>query len=342
MAVTRKLFGTLGTGEDVYLFILEAGEFTATLTNYGAILISVLLPDGRGGKDDILLGFSTLAGYAAQHPYFGATVGRYANRIAGARFSLDGKEYRLAINNGPNHLHGGLKGFDKHIWNAETYEDPGHPSVRFSRVSPDGEEGYPGTLGIQAHYSLSEDGSLSIEFSVSADARSVLNLTNHAYFNLRGEGSGPILDHELELACSRYLPVDANLIPTGELASVDGGSFDFRNRKAIGKEIAETGGYDHCFVIDHDGSKLVRFASVLEPKTGRCMTADTSLPGVQFYTGNFLSGVRGKRGSIYDKHAGFCLETQLFPDTPNQPSFPSCIIEPGAEWKAKTVYRFSP
>jgi aldose 1-epimerase len=340
MSIERRSFGLLGTGEEASLYILKSGEITATFTDYGAILVSLLLPNGRGSADDVVLGFSTLAGYTTKHPYFGATVGRYANRIGGAAFSLDGTEYRLAANNGANHLHGGLKGFDKYLWKAETSEISGAATVRFSRTSPAGEEGYPGRLEVAASYSLAPDGSLGMSFEARTDARTIVNLTNHTYFNLKGEGSGSILDHELRLNCSRYIPIGSDLIPTGKLAQVAGSPFDFRLGKQIGKEIEAAGGYDHCFVVDRTLPGLVELGEAYEPTTGRRMSAATTLPGVQFYSGNFLSNVAGKRGSIYDKHSGFCLETELFPDSPNKPDFPSAILDPGAVWNHKTVYRF--
>jgi aldose 1-epimerase len=340
MSIERKPFGTLASGEEPSLFILRAGDIAVSLSDYGATLVSVLLPDGRGGKDDIILGCSTLGGYAAKHPYFGATVGRYANRIGGGRFSLGGKTYRLAANNGSNHLHGGLKGFSSFVWKAEASEGAKGSLVRFSRTSPDGEEGYPGNLEVSVTFCLDRGGALSIAYEARSDAETVVNLTNHAYFNLRGEGQGMILGHELSLACSSYLPVDSGQIPTGEPVPVAGGPFDFRTPKKIGRDIESAGGYDHCFVLDRAGPGLVDFAEVREPESGRRMTAATTLPGVQLYTGNFLSSVQGKRGSVYEKHDGFCLETQLYPDSPNRPSYPSPRLAPGQVWAHETVYRF--
>ena len=340
MAIEKKSFGLLANGEEVSLFILKAGEASVTLTDYGATLVSVLLPDGRGGMDDLLLGCSTLNGYTEKHPFFGATVGRYANRIGGSRFSLGGKDYVLAANDGVNHLHGGLKGFNTFVWKAEPSEGVRGPALRFSRTSPDGEEGYPGKMEVSVTFVLGAEGALSISYQARTDAETVVNLTNHAYFNLRGEGRGSILDHELALACSSYLPVNSDLIPTGEPRPVAGGPFDFRKAKKIGRDIAAAGGYDHCFILDRSVSGLVDFADVLEPISGRRMTAATSLPGVQLYSGNFLAGFAGKRGSSYDKHGGFCLETQLFPDSPNKPGYPSSRLLPGETWAHETVYRF--
>ncbi|MGA2545037.1 MAG: aldose epimerase family protein [Rectinemataceae bacterium] len=342
MSIEKKSFGLLASGEETSLFILKAGEIIVTLTDYGATLVSILLPDGRGGKDDILLGCSTLSGYAGKHPYFGATVGRYANRIGRSRFSLGGKEYLLAANDGINHLHGGHKGFNSFVWKADASENAKGPSLRFSRTSPDGEEGYPGTLDVAVTVILGLDGALSISYEARTSADTVVNLTNHSYFNLRGEGTGSILDHELALACSKYIPVNSELIPIGEPIPVAGGPFDFRAAKKIGKDVVAAGGYDHCFVLDRVGPGLLDFADVREPLSRRRMTAATTLPGVQLYSGNFLSAFPGKRGSLYEKHGGFCLETQLFPDSPNKPSYPMSLLRPGQEWKHETVYRFYP
>ncbi len=341
MSIERKPFGMLASGEECSLFVLKSDDIVVSLTDYGATLVSILLSDGRGGRDDILLGCSTLSGYTLKHPFFGATVGRYANRISGSRFPIGGKEYELAANDGANHLHGGLKGFNTYVWKPEASEGASGTALRFTRTSPEGEEGYPGTLEAQVTFTLS-GGGLSIAYEARTSAETVVNLTNHAYFNLRGEGTGSILDHELALACSTYLPVGPSLIPTGEPVSVAGGAFDFRKAKRIGRDIEAAGGYDHCFVLDRKALGLVEFAQVKEPKTGRRMTASTTLPGVQLYTGNSLYEVPGKRGSVYEKHGGFCLETQLFPDSPNKPSYPSSRLLPGELWAHETVYRFYP
>jgi aldose 1-epimerase len=341
MSIEKKAFGLLATGEETQLFILKAGELVVTLSDYGATLVSVLIPDGKGGRDDILLGCSTLGGYTAKHPFYGVTVGRFANRIGKSRFSLGGKEYALAANDGANHLHGGLKGFNTFVWKAESSEGPKGAAVKFSRTSPDGEEGYPGELSVGVTFTLAKDGAISIAYEARTKAETIVNLTNHAYFNLKGEGKGTILDHELRLACSSYLPVDSTLIPLGDAAQVSGTPFDFRTAKRIGRDIEAAGGYDHNFILDGKGPGLVEFAEVREPKSGRVLTAATTLPGVQFYSGNFLAGSAGKRGGVYEKHGGFCLETQLFPDSPNKPSYPSCRLLPGQAWEHETVYRIS-
>ena len=340
MSIAKRNFGVLASGEEASLFVLECRDIAITLTDYGATLVSILLPDGRGGRDDILLGSSTLAGCAAKHPFFGVTVGRYANRIGASRFVLGAKEYRLAANDGENHLHGGLKGFNTFVWKAEASEGTRGPAVKFSRTSPDGEEGYPGELSVSVVFTLRPEGAISIAYEARTNAQTVVCLTNHAYFNLRGEGTGSILDHILRLDASRYLPVGANLIPSGGPIAVEGGPFDFRKPKPIGRDIAAAGGYDHCFVIDREGPGLAEFGEAREPVTGRRMTAATTLPGVQLYSGNSLAGFPGKRGSTYEKHSGFCLETELYPDSPNRSDFPSSVLRPGETWAHSTEYRF--
>lgn len=340
MSIAKKSFGLLASGEEAHLFILKEGEITVTLTDYGATLVSILLPDGSGGSDDVLLGCSTLAGYTGKHPFFGVTVGRYANRIGKARFSLNGKDYQLAKNDGENHLHGGTKGFNTYMWKAETSRTRGGSAVRFSRTSPDGEEGYPGKLETSVTFTLSKEGSLSLAYEATTNAETIVNLTNHAYFNLKGEGRGTILDHELSINAQSYLTVDAGLIPTGNPVSVTGTPFDFRKAKLIGRDIEAAGGYDHNFCVDRSGPGLVDIAEVLEPRSGRRMVVATTLPGVQLYTGNGLSGTIGKRNSIYGKHSGLCLETQLFPDTPNKSNYPSARLLPGQLWSHETVYSF--
>jgi aldose 1-epimerase len=340
MSIEKKRFGVLASGEDAFLYVLKAGDIAVTISDYGAAIVSILLPAGKGRTDDVSLGLSTLAGYASKHPYFGVTVGRHANRIAGARFSLSGKEYRLEANDGANNLHGGPKGFESFVWKSEAFKKRGDPAVRLSRTSPDGEEGFPGDLDVAVVFSLGREGSLCISYEARTSAETVVNLTNHAYFNLKGEGRGTILDHKLRMACSKYLPVNQELIPTGAIADVADGPFDFRTAKPIGRDIEAAGGYDHCFVLDRQGDSMAECAEVLEPGTGRRMTVATTLPGVQLYTGNFLAGSPGKRGGTYVKHGGFCLETELFPDSPHRPEFPSARLSPGEVWAHETVYRF--
>lgn len=335
-------FGVLSDGFEPRLFILDNGTIRVGLSEYGAIISSVVMPDRKQGEVDVTLGSSTLAGFTARHPYFGATVGRFANRIDSARFSLDGKDYTLAANNGKNHLHGGLKGFDRCVWHAETATEAGEPLVRMHLASPDGDQGYPGKLEVSATFSLRQDGTLAILYEAEAFSATPVNITNHAYFNLRGEGEGSILGHELVLHASRYVKVGENLIPVeGPPLSVESTAFDFRKQKKIGRDIESAGGYDHCFVVDgSDGKKLVKIAEVLEPESGRTLDVSTDMPGIQFYSGNFLADIRGKRGSVYDKHAGFCLEAEYFPDSPNRPDFPSCIFGPDRLYSHRIEYRF--
>jgi aldose 1-epimerase len=346
--VQKQDWGRTQDGTPVELFVLtNANGLVAKITTYGALLTELHVPDRAGKLDDVVLGFSSLQGYLAGHPYFGATTGRYANRIAKGRFTLNGKEYTLAVNNGPNHLHGGIKGFDKVVWRAEPVQSTDGPAVRFSYTSPDGEEGYPGSLSTAVTYTLTDRNELRIDYRATTDRDTPVNLTNHSYFNLAGEGSGDILGHELQIEADRYTPTDETLIPTGELRPVSGTPLDFTRPEKIGARISQVpeyvgGGYDHNFVLNSGGRSLARGARVYEPTTGRVMEMWTDEPGVQFYTGNFLDGtLRGKRGAAYQKHHAFCLEAQHFPDSPNKPNFPSTILRPGQIYTQRTVYAFS-
>ncbi len=342
MTFSESSFGTTPDGQDVRLFTLEnASGMRVQLTNYGAIVVAVETPDREGQRANINLGFERLEGYLARHPYFGATVGRFCNRIARGSFTLDGKTYTLAKNNGENHLHGGEVGFDKVVWKAEKIERPGSVGVRFTHRSPDGDEGYPGNLDVTATYTLSNDNELAMEFTATTDQATPVNLTNHCYWNLGGAGSGKILDHELMLVADHYLPVDETLIPTGELARVEGTPLDFRQPQPLGARLEQLGGtppgYDHCYVLKEPG-QLTLAARVRDPKSGRVMEVLTTQPGMQLYTGNFLSGSEADGG--FGQHEGFCLETQHFPDSPNQPQFPSTILRPGQRFEQRTVHRF--
>jgi aldose 1-epimerase len=343
-------FGTTRDGEDVELYTLTNSDgVEVRITNYGGIVTHLLVPDRDGVPGDVVLGCDSLSGYLEGTPYFGAIVGRYGNRIARGRFLLDGVEYSLATNNGDNHLHGGSRGFDKVVWAAEPYQAESEAGLRLSYVSEDGEEGYPGRLTVTVTYALTNENELRIEYLAETDKPTVVNLTHHSYFNLAGHDSGDILGHELELAASRFTAVDSGLIPTGELRQVAGSPMDFRERLSIGARIDAAdeqlrfgGGYDHNFVLDaYDGS--LRFAArVYEPTSGRVMEVYTSEPGIQFYSGNFLDGSNvGKGGTPYEHRAGFCLETQHFPDSPNQPHFPSTVLRPGERYESTTIYRFS-
>jgi aldose 1-epimerase len=340
------------TGEQVEVFTLtNTNGLEVRAMTYGGIILSLKVPDRLGALDDVVLGYDNLDGYLEETPYFGALIGRYGNRIAGGRFTLDGTTYPLAVNNGANHLHGGDRGFDKVVWDATPVASDEGVAVRFSRVSPDGEEGYPGTLSVQVTYTLTDDNELIFDYQATTDAGTPVNLTQHSYFNLAGHGNADILGHRLTLNASRYTPVDAGLIPTGRLAPVEGTPFDFRTPHAIGERIADGddqialgGGYDHNFVLDREGvapGALVLAARVEEPVSGRFMEIRTTEPGVQFYSGNFLDGsLTGKAGVVYAHRTGFCLEAQHFPDSPNQPAFPSTILRPGDEYRSRTVLTF--
>lgn len=346
-SVEKKLFGKTSDGAAVDLFTLtNAKGMKAKVMTYGAILTELDVPDRDGKVGDVVLGFDNLASYLAGHPHFGATTGRVANRIAKGKFTLDGKEYKLAVNNGPNSLHGGLKGFDKVVWKAEPKETPDAAAVQLTYVSRDGEEGYPGNLTTTVTYSLTNQNELRIDYKASTDKPTPVNLTNHSYFNLAGPQSGDILSHELELEADEYTPADDTLIPTGEIRSVKGTPLDFTKPATIGSRITQitdkTGGYDHNFVLRSKGKKLALASRVFEPKTGRIMEMYTTEPGVQLYTANFLDGkLKGKDGVVYQKHQAFCLEAQHFPDSVNHPDFPSVILRPGETYKQATVYKFS-
>lgn len=351
-AVTRATFGQLPDGRRVELFTLtnRHGIEVRAMT-YGAIITSIRTPDRDGKAADIVLGFDSLSGYVAGSPYFGAVVGRYANRIANGRFALDGVTYRLAQNNGPNSLHGGVRGFDKVLWDAQPFETDSAVGVRFLYESHDGEEGYPGTVHVQVRYTLTHANELDIKYEASTDKATPINLSQHTYWNLHGAGRGTILDHVLTLEASSFTPVDSTLIPTGEIARVEGTPFDFREPTAIGARIGQTHeqlrygrGYDHNWVLDRGNvaaGELRHVARVLDPTSGRTLDLSTTEPGVQFYTGNFLDGtITGKSGRRYPQRSGLCLETQHFPDSPNHPNFPSTILRPGVTYRSRTVFAF--
>jgi len=351
MKIGKKTFGILSNGKKVFLYTLKAGDLQLCLSSFGAAWTSLLVPSRKGGKDDVVLGFSSLDGYLRNAPYLGVTVGRFANRIGGAAFSLGGRQYALDRNDGGNTLHGGRRGFDKMLWKSEAYEDQGGVFVRFELESPDGDGGFPGGVKAAVTYGLSKSNEIIASYEAKADAPTPLNLTNHAYFNLAGEGSGSILAHELCLDSSLYLEIDDQYIPTGRLAPVRDSPFDFRARKPIARDLgAEYGGsggdsglwgYDHCFIVDGDPGKLRPCAHVVEPGSGRAMGVFTTQPGLQFYTGNLLPGIPGKAGSVYGRHDGFCLETQHFPDSPNRKDFPFCIFGPDRDYGEKSVFAFT-
>ena len=348
--IKKESFGKTKDGQavDLYTFSNASGMEVRAMT-YGGIILSIKVPDRNGKFDDVTLGFDSLEPYLANSTFFGALVGRYGNRIGKARFKLDGKEYKLAVNNGPNALHGGLKGFDKVIWQAESFDKPEGVGVVFRYTSPDGEEGYPGTLQVLVTYTLTDKNELTLDYHATTDKATPVNLTNHAFFNLAGPGVRDILDHQMMINADNTTPVDSTLIPTGEIKSVEGTPFDFRKPTAIGaridandQQIKYGPGYDHNFVLNRKGEGLSLAARVAEPTTGRVMEVSTTEPAVQFYTGNFLDGtLTGKGGHVYKRRYAFCLETQHFPDSPNKPSFPSTIVKPGETYTSKTVYAFS-
>ncbi len=348
--VKEESFGRMPDGREVRLFTLtNANGMEARITNYGGILVSLRVPDRNGRPGDLVLGYDSLASYLRSNPYFGCIVGRYANRIAKGRFTLDGMEYRLATNNGANHLHGGIKGFDKVLWDARATATREGNAIDLMYTSPDGEEGYPGTLKAFVRYTLTDKNELKIQYIATCDKPTVLNLTHHSYFNLAGEGNGTILGHLLTIHAGRFTPVDSGLIPTGELRSVAGTPFDFRSFAEIGARIGDNdsqlklaGGYDHNFVLNRRGGGLQPAATLYEPASGRIMEVLTTEPGLQFYSGNFLDGTNiGKGGRPYPFRSGLCLETQHFPDSPNKPGFPSTVLRPGESYQSTTVYRFS-
>ncbi|MCK2184238.1 aldose epimerase family protein [Halomonas getboli] len=351
-------FGELPDGREVTLYRLtNADGMTVEVMNYGGIIVSLKAPDREGNVEDIVLGFDTLDGYLSEayrrlNPYFGALIGRYGNRIDQGRFSLDGTTYQLATNDGDNHLHGGEEGFDRRLWQAEPFSDENGEGVILHYVSEDGEEGYPGRLEATVTYTLTDDNALEVSYRAETDRATPVNLTQHSYFNLSGEGDPSILDHVLTIHGDAFTPVDETLIPTGEIRDVAGTPFDFRQPTPIGRRIgddnrqlARGGGYDHNFVLAMDNAPLDAprsAARVVDPDSGRVLEIATTEPGLQFYSGNFLDGsVTGKGGEPYLKRSGFALETQHFPDSPNRPDFPSTILEPDETYRSLTVYRFS-
>ncbi len=341
MTLRTDHFGRLNSYPVLRYTLENPAGMQAALISYGATLTSLTVPSPNG-PFELTLGFDTLEDYLHRSPYFGCTVGRFANRIAHGRFTLDGKTYTLAQNeNGRHHLHGGMRGFDKHLWKAEPFEHPGRRGVRFSRISPNGEEGYPGRLDVTVAYTLTDDAILECLYEAQTDQPTPLNLTNHAYWNLAGQGT--ILDHELRIFAESYLPVDNTLIPAGSPAPVAGTPMDFRAFHRIGKRIAQVpGGYDHCYVLRMTSApEPLPAAELRDPISGRSLIIETTEPGLQFYSGNFLDNLKGRSGLLYPKHGGVCLETQHFPDSPNRPDFPNCILRPGQHFQSITRHRFS-
>jgi aldose 1-epimerase len=349
-SVQKSPYGMTADGTAVDLYTLtNRNGVEAKITNYGGIVVSLKVPDRKGIMGDVVLGFDSLSSYTTNNPFFGCLVGRYGNRIAKGAFKLEGVKYTLVKNNGPNHLHGGLKGFDKVVWNAEPVPEPGIAALKLTYLSKDGEEGYPGNLDVTVVYTLTDSNALKIDYSAVTDRPTPCNLTNHSYFNLSAGAASDILGTELTIFADRMTPVDKTLIPTGEFRPVEGTAFDFREPVKIGARIdaAEEqmqfgGGYDHNFVLNGEAGSLRPAAVASDSASGRVMELFTTEPGVQFYTGNFLDGSAiGKNGAVYAKRSGFCLETQHFPDSPNHPEFPSTILNPGETYKTTTVYKFS-
>ena len=351
MKVTKQKFGMLSDGTKVNLYTVKNDHMSFSCTDYGCTLTSIVLNKDNGKKTDILLGYSTLEGYLNSSYYFGAIVGRFANRIGKAEFSIGSKKYSLDKNDGPNCLHGGFNGYEKMIWKGKIIDEEKYCGVKFTRISADGEQGFPGNVKLTIKYILDENNNLSCIYNAETDKATPINITNHAYFNLAGNGN--IGEHILRMNSDKYLQVSPKLIPTGKMLNVKGTPFDFTKEKKIGKDIKSVvPGYDHCYVTEMyseknaqcglplDDSDLVEFCEVKEPVLGHSMTVYTNMEGCQFYTGNYIKGVQGKNGRLYDRHDAFCLETQCFPDTPNQKSFPTCILQPGQKMKAKTIYSF--
>jgi aldose 1-epimerase len=343
MGIEKKAFGK-ADGIDVDLFTLtNTNGLKVKVMTYGATIVAVETPDRDGKLANVTLFKDSLDDYLKGHPFFGSTAGRYANRIALGKFEIDGTEYTLATNNNKHHLHGGKKGFDKAVWKAQEIRGDDFVGVALSHTSPDGDEGYPGTLKAQAIYTLNDRNELTMEFRATTDKATVVNLCNHAYWNLAGAGSGNVLDQVLSINADKYLPVDEGLIPLGDPKAVAGTPMDFTKPAAIGSRIKEVqGGYDHCYVLNKDKpGEMSVCAKAVDPKSGRVMEVSTTQPGVQLYTGNFLNGKDQGGGVAYPQHAGFCLETEHFPDSPNHPTYPSTLLKPGETYKEVTVHKFS-
>lgn len=350
VTISKQEYGTTANGQKVDQYILtNSSGLQVDIITYGGRITSLKTPDKNGAFENVVLGFDNLAQYEKDNPFFGALIGRYGNRIGGAKFSLNDKPYQLAKNDGDNNLHGGLKGFDKKVWEAKTEEAPTSASLILTYISPDGEEGFPGTLTTTVTYTLHNDNSLEVLYEATTDKTTVVNLTQHAYFNLSGDFSSTILDHELEILADYYLPVDKGLIPTGELEAVEGSPFDFRQAKVIGQDIAKEntqlqlgGGFDHCWILNNQQAGYRRAAAAYHPGSGRYLEVFTDEPGIQFYSGNFLDGtLPAPNGGTYAKRSGLCLETQHYPDSPNQSEFPSVTLEPGEKYSSKTTFKLS-
>lgn len=351
MKVTKQKFGVLSDGTKVNLYTVKNDFMSFSCTDYGCTLTSIVLKNKDGSKTDVLLGYSSFEGFLNSNYSFGALVGRFANRIGKASFTLNGKKYELDKNDGPNTLHGGFVRYEKVMWKAKVIEEDNYCGVKFSRLSPNGEQGFPGNVKLTVSYLLDKNNNLTCFYTAETDQATPINLTNHAYFNLAGNGS--VENHTIQMNSNKYLEVSPKLIPTGNLLDVEGTVFDFTKEKKIGKDIKDVGvGYDHCYVTEMydpenpqcglplDDKDLVEFCIVKEPESGHEMEVFTNMEGCQFYSGNYIKGIIGKNGRVYNNHEAFCLETQCFPDTPNQKGFPTCVLEPGQKMKAKTIYSF--
>jgi aldose 1-epimerase len=348
-SVTKEAFGSMDEGAVELYTLTNKHGMEVRAMNFGGIIASIKVPDKAGHFEDVTLGFDKLDPYLVNNPHFGALIGRYANRIGGAKFKLDGVQYKLAANDGPNTLHAGIKGFDKHLWSAATFKTEQSVGIIFTRVSPDGEEGFPGNLSAKVKYTLTDQNTLVFDYEATTDKATPVNLTQHTYFNLAGDGHGNILGHELTLNADRFTTVDKTLIPTGELRAVKDTPLDFSKTMTVGARINDkyeqmvlARGYDHNFVINRTGSGMVWAARMRDPQSGRTLEVSTTEPGMQFYSGNFLDGtITGKAGHVYQQREGFAFETQHFPDSPNHPDFPSTILRPGKVYRSQTIYKFS-
>jgi aldose 1-epimerase len=343
MKIDKQPFGKLADGREVDIYTIETkSKMVVKVINYGGIVVSLEVPDRRGKFADVVLGFDKIEDYVKSSPYFGCITGRCANRIAKGKFTLEGKEYTLATNNGPNHLHGGIVGFDKVIWQTETFENADELGLKFTHVSKDGDEGYPGNLNCTVIYTFTNNNEFKIDYTATTDKTTICNLTHHSYFNLSGHGDGDILSHEMMINADRYTPVNDELIPTGKIQSVRNSPLDFTKSTRIGARIAQVpGGYDHNYVLNNTDGSLYMAARAFDPASGRVMDVYTTEPAIQLYTGNFLDGsFTGKGGKVYRKNYGFCLETQHYPDSINQPNFPSVVLSPGKTYKHECVYKF--
>jgi aldose 1-epimerase len=348
--ISSAPFGKMPDGTPVSQFTLtNSAGLTMKVINYGGIITNLIVPDRNGKLEDVVLGYDSLSDYLKESPYFGALIGRYGNRIAKGKFTLDGKTYSLAQNNGPNNLHGGPNGFDKRVWNIEPYQVDNGAAIKLTYLSKDLEEGYPGNLNAEVIYHLTDSNELKIDYKATTDKKTVVNLTQHTYFNLSGNTKTDILGHELFIAADKFVPVDKTLIPEGKLKDVSGTPFDFKTPTTIGSRVDKDdvqlkngGGYDHCWVLKESGDSMKLAATLHDPNNGRVMSVYTTEPGIQFYSGNFLDGkITGKYGVVYNKRYGLCLETEHFPDSPNQKSFPPVVLSPGEVYKTQTVYRFA-